>query len=251
VVVAYGDATFTPPNLGGCFLRDDITSSISMTSAEQYVGVGLYTLRDAARLLAVPMNTLRYWSGESNRADAMVARQFRDDHLLTFAELMELHFVKLFRDKNVSLQAIRKAAKAASRKFQTDYPFTVKQFNTDGNTIFATLKSRETDKVLIEDLQHGQLVFKRIILPFFKKLEYKGTNEAERFWPMQKRGRIVLDPLRRFGQPIDAETGVPTQAIISALKAGDGQDAPEVAKWFDIPLEAVKAAWKFERSLAS
>lgn len=220
-----------------------------MTTIADYIGVGLYSLPDAARLLGVSPNTLRYWSGESGHAEPLVARRFLDDELLTFSELIELHFVELFRSQNVSLQTIRKAA-AASRKFDTRYPFTVKQFDTDGNTIFATLKSHETDRVLVEDLQRGQLVFREIVRPFFKKLDYRPTNEAERFWPMRKSGRVVLDPSRRFGQPIDAETGVPTRTIFDAVRAGAGQDERQVARWLDIPIEAVKAAVRFERSLA-
>jgi uncharacterized protein (DUF433 family)/DNA-binding transcriptional MerR regulator len=221
-----------------------------MFNTSEYLGCGLYSLADAAWLLRLSPITLRYWAGERS-AESMVSRQFKKDHLLTFAELMELQFVKLFRDAGVSLQAIRAAAAAAAKMFHTAYPFTVKRFDTDGKTIFATLKSHATDKVLTEDLKHGQYVFTKVIRPFFKKLEYRGANEAERFWPLQKRGRIVLDPNRKFGQPIDAETGVPTQAIISALKAGKGQDAPTVAKWLGVPLEAVKAAHRFDQLLST
>ena len=235
---------------GSALLSSTATDWDAMTTISDYVGIGLYALPDAARLLGVPLNTLRYWSGETGSSESMVARRLANERLLTFSELIELHFVRLFRSKDVSLQAIRKAAVAASRKFDTKYPFTVKQFDTDGNTIFATLRSRETDRVMVEDLQRGQLVFRELVKPFFKKLDYRATNEAERFWPMRKSGRVVLDPLRRFGQPIDAETGVPTRSIVSAFRAGGGQDEKTVAKWFDIPMEAVRAAVKFEKSLA-
>lgn len=164
---------------------------------------------------------------------------------------MELQFVKLFRDEDVSLQAIRKAAIAAARKFRVDYPFAVKRFDTDGRNIFATLTSSETDRELVEELQHGQLVFNTIVKPFFKKLEYRGESDVERFWPLEKSGRVVIDPARRFGKPIDSETAVPTSAIFQAVTAGGGQDVQSVANWFDIPLEAVQAAVRFERSLAT
>lgn len=93
-----------------------------------------------------------------------------------------------------------------------------------------------------------------IIRPFFKRLDYSQTNDVGRFWPLRTSrndGRVVLDPERRFGQPLDAETGVPTDVIQKAVTAGDGQDVKTVARWFDIPVEAVKAAMKFEKSLSS
>ncbi|HEV3340056.1 MAG TPA: hypothetical protein VG125_06855 [Pirellulales bacterium] len=64
-----------------------------------------------------------------------------------------------------------------------------------------------------------------------------------------KKGRVVLDPERQFGRPIDAETGVPTSAVYDACRAGKGQDQKEVANWFGIPLSAVQAAVAFELSL--
>jgi uncharacterized protein (DUF433 family)/DNA-binding transcriptional MerR regulator len=221
------------------------------TRTEDFVGCGLYTLGQAARLLRVHPAMLRYWVGEADDVDPIVPRQITDDRVLTFAELMELHFVKMFRDEGVSYQAIRKAAKAAANKFHSAYPFTLKRFDTDGKTIFATLRKGEKSKTIVEDLEKCQLVFPTIIKPFFKKLDYSTTNDIERFWPMKKTGRIVLDPTRRFGQPIDSESGVSTATIASAVTAGDGQDVKTVAKWFDISVEAVKAAVQFEKSLAS
>ena len=221
----------------------------------EFIGCGIYSVSQAARLLKVPQNVLRYWIGEGHDAASVIHRQFCDEHLLTFAELMELHFIKMFRDQEVSFQAIRKAASAASVKFGAQYPFTVKRFDTDGKTIFATLQSKETDKELVEDLKNGQLVFTSFIRPFFKKLDYGPSNDIGLYWPLRKSkgssGRIVLDPTRRFGQPIDSETGVPTDVLAKAVTAGGGQDVQEVANWFGVPLEAVKAAVLFEKSLAS
>lgn len=222
-----------------------------MATCSELVGCGLYSIAQAARLLHVRPSLLHYWLGDAGEAASIVPRKLGSDRLITFAELMELYFVKLFRDQGVSLQAIRRAARAASEKFHSPYPFTVKRFDTDGKTIFATLKGTETNRERMEDLEKGQLVFTTIIRPFFRQLEYGATNDVAEFWPLKKQGRIVLDPTRRFGQPIDSETGVSTAAIVSAVTAGDGQDVKIVARWFDIPLEAVKAAIRFEKSLAT
>jgi uncharacterized protein (DUF433 family)/DNA-binding transcriptional MerR regulator len=219
-------------------------------AAGEIIGRGIYSLGQAARLLGVRTNTLRYWVHEHGHLAPAVHRSF-DEDLLTFAELMEYHFVKMFLDKGVSFRTIRKAAKAAAAKFKVKYPFTVKKFDTDGTTVFATLTKGEKKQRVVEDLEKGQLVFETIIRPFFKKLDYSPTNGAERFWPLRRAGRVVLDPERRFGQPIDAETGVPTRVLYDAVTAGDGQDIKAVAQWFDIPLEAVKAAIRYEKSLAT
>lgn len=214
-----------------------------------YLGIGIYTITEAARLIGESYQNVRRWAGAERDHRAMIKRQFPDDGIVTFAELIELYFIRLFRREGVSLQTIRRAAAEASKKFGTDHPFAVKRFDTNGVSIFATLERRETNEQLVEELRHGQLVFEQIVRPFFRKIEYH--TDGARFWPLEMTGRVVLDPARRFGHPIDAETGVPVNAILQALRADGGQDAHVVAKWLDIPLEAVKAALQFDASLAA
>jgi uncharacterized protein (DUF433 family)/DNA-binding transcriptional MerR regulator len=222
------------------------------STGDTLLGAGAYSFNQAARLTGVHPNTIANWAGERKGFPSVIKRQASDrGRILTFAELMELQFVNIFRKEGVSLQTIRKASATASKKFHADYPFSVKRFDTDGKTVFATLISKESDSTIVEDLKHGQLVFEQIIKPFFHKLDFHGAESVERYWPMDKSGRVVLDPMRHFGQPIDAETGVPTSAIADAVNAGGGQDVKIVADWFNLPLEAVLAAVNFERSLCA
>ena len=106
----------------------------------------------------------------------------------------------------------------------------------------------------MEEMHHGQLVFDTIVKPFFKKLEYDNNYRLLRFWPLASKrstGRVVLDPGRKFGKPIDAETGVPINTILDALKAGTGQKPQVVADWLGVPLSAIKAAEAFNKSLSA
>lgn len=213
-----------------------------------HIGVGLYSVADAARLLNAPKSNVYRWAS----ADEQLLPRYFDpsEHILTFTELMELHFIKMFRDEGVALQTIRKASHAAAERFETDYPFSAQRFDTDGKTIFATLIDEQQDREMIEELQRGQYVFGSVMRPFFRKLEYRATNNAvSQFWPRGKRGHIVLDPLRKFGKPIAAESGIPTQAIFDAVTAGRGQPPSIVARWLGISVSAVNAAVAFERSL--
>ena len=231
--------------LGECEVR-------TMTAAQQnspLLGIGLYSIADAARIVGAKQALIRRWCRES---EGLIPRTIsRQDGLISFAELMELHFIKMFREKGVSLPTIRIASEKAAAKFHTACPFSVKRFDTDGTSIFATLQKETSDEVLLEDIAKGQYVFERIVRPFIKKLEYGKNFDLVRFWPLSKTGRIVLDPTRKFGKPIDAETGVPTQVIVDALSAGGGQSPAVVARWLDIPLAAVRKAAEFERSLSA
>ncbi|MCX7424891.1 MAG: MerR family transcriptional regulator [Planctomycetia bacterium] len=210
------------------------------------LGIGLYSISDAARLLRVHPQRVRHWIEPEG---GLIRRKLEPtERTISFLELMELHFINMFREAGVSLQTIQEAAKTAAKAFETPYPFAVHRFDTDGRTVFATLIKREKDTSLVKDLRRGQYVFDTIIRPFFKRLEYRG-NEAVRFWPREKTGRIVLDPNRRFGKPIDAPTGVPTVSLFHAVEAGE--DVATVASWFGVPVAAITAAVAFEKSLAA
>jgi uncharacterized protein (DUF433 family) len=217
-----------------------------IATRHSYLGKGAYSLRDASRMLHTHHATIKRWLSPD---DSLVAREFEpDEGVISFPELMELHFIKMFRDKGVSLRTIRRASREASARFETRYPFAVKRFDTDGKTIFATLSRTETDEELVEDLRDCQYVFSNIVRPFFRKLDYEDGDVA-RFWPMHKRGRVVLDPARQFGRPIDSKTDIPTWTLFSAVRAGKGQSVKEVADWFGVPVQAVQASVKFESSL--
>jgi uncharacterized protein (DUF433 family) len=221
-----------------------------------YLGVGLYSFPEAARIIGVESRALRRWAKEYAYIDrgsvrqhtSVIPRHFgKDSDTLSFLELIELLFVKAFRAEGVSMQAIRKAAERAAERFQTPYPFAVKRFDTDGKHIFATLQEEATDVELIEELSKGQLAFDRVVKPLFRRLDYK--TDALRYWPLEHSGRVVLDPKRAFGKPIDSETGIPTEVLFNAVNAEGGQSLENVAAWYEVPLEAVAAAVRYETSL--
>ena len=199
-----------------------------------YLGVGLYSYADAARIIGIAPAKLRRWvrdyeyftHGFRRHHQPVIPRYLdQEERVLTFLELIELLFVALFRREGVSLQAIRLAAERAARLFATNYPFAVRRFSTDGKRIFATLKDEAGSPELMAELGRGQLVFPTVIQPYLRKIEYHGDDTALKFWPMERKGRVVLDPERAFGEPIDAETGVPTIVLYKAVQAEGGEQA--------------------------
>ena len=156
----------------------------------------------------------------------------------------------MFRDEGVSLPTIRKASRAAAKRFGAEYPFAVKRFDTDGHSDLCDLEEALRRQGSVEELNRGQYVFDQIARPFFKKLEYSDHNGREgSILANGTEGRIVLDPERSFGQPIDAETGVQTNTLYMACQAGGGQDAPTVAEWFDVSLERGSRGCPLQESL--
>jgi len=228
------------------------------------LGLGLYSVPEAARLLQTRATKLRRWAegytfkaGDRLRfADPVVRlelERIRDARILTFRDLIELKFVSMFREKGVSMRVIRAAAEKAAELFKTDHPFAVARFETDGQSIFAILQEEDSPRLagigkeqLTQELHLLQYVFGDMVKPFFKKLDI-GPEGIEGYWPMGKRKRIIIDPRRALGKPIDFETGVPTLILYKAWQTG--QNFRHVADWYEVPLEAVEQAVEYEKDL--
>lgn len=220
--------------------------------AQTLLGVGLYTLPEAARLLRIKTQTVRRWADgyiftkEAGRQNAspVFSRDLRnrfDRTIITFDDLLELYMIKLFRGEGVSLQTIRAAAVNASKLFNSNHPFAIKQFETDGKNVFATL-----DGIGVQELNRSQMVLDTYARPFFKKIEFDNL-EPLRYWPNGKSGHIVLDRQRSFGKPIDAKSGIPTSVLAGMARAGETEK--NIANWYEVSVEAVRESIAYEVTL--
>jgi len=233
-----------------------------MTTGQRpdWVGVGVYTVPEAAKLIGANTLRVRRWLegyrfptsegvGESppmlrSQLPVLGGRQ-----AIGFLDLVELLFIKAFRDHGVSLPTIRRAARKAASRWGTDHPFCLKRFATDGRTIFATIEDEVGDEGLLE-LTKSQLAFSGILRPFLTQLDYGHLGATiDRWWPLGKKKPVLLDPKIAFGRPIVAESAVPTEALYRAAVA-NGSEA-EVASWFGVSVGAVRAAIEFERKIAA
>lgn len=225
------------------------------------LGTGLYTLPEAARIIGTHPGTLRRWvvgysfrnNGTEGFSDPVITNDIRangEEVTISFRNLTELLFVNLFRKVGVSLQTIRAAAAEAARRFGTDHPFAVERFDTDGKHIFITLSYDAVEGVprakFVEDLNLSQMVIDVLARPYFKNFEY-GAQGAVRYYPLGQHNRVVLDPHRWFGKPIDGVSGVPTRVLYEMARSGE--KVAHIAKWYHVDEEAVSSAIEYETSL--
>jgi uncharacterized protein (DUF433 family) len=230
------------------------------TSPRSGLGRGIYPAGEAARLAEMEPQRLRRWvSGYTfrGRAGEWRASQpvFRGDsrrdgdHLvLSFLDLIEARFVKVFLDHGVTLHTIRIVAREAEAMFKTTHPFCVKKFETDGETVLARLRDASAaggERLL--DLKRKNFVFPAVFNPLLKTLDYDTSGDAIRWWPRGRDVPVVLDPSRAFGAAIVERSCVPTRALFDAHLSGES--AENISKWFRVELDEVHAAISFEKSL--
>lgn len=230
----------------------------------ELIGHGIYSVPEAARLSGIPAMKIRRWVfGHHVKARGSDTVEYRpgiwepeysdeEEPALSFHDLLEVRFVHAFRTHGVSLQAIRVAAAHARELLDTHYPFTCRQFQTDGRSVFGEIVdevSDADDRKKLLDLVKRQYVFRDVVAPsLYRGIEYDQDGDALRWFPKPRDRHIVLDPERVFGKPILTDYAVPTETIAAAVTA-EG-DPKIVARLYELPLNDVERAVRFEQGLA-
>jgi uncharacterized protein (DUF433 family) len=221
-------------------------------------GVGLYTIREAARLTKANPRELRRWlvgykfkaaNEEGSHFSAPLwEKQLGFEDAIGFHDLLEIRVVKEFVKHGVHLSVIRAALKVAKELFGADYPFTAHQFLTDGKRVFHEAVSSVNDP--LTDLVAQQLVIDNVIRPsLYAGIEYGQRGKAERWFPIPRSRTVVLDPDLSFGAPTLAEFGIPVDTIAAAVMAE--KNVGRVAQMYGISKAAVNASLKFEQHFAA
>jgi hypothetical protein len=179
------------------------------------------------------------WRPDYSNDDGMIEFSFRD--------LIELRFVKAFRDIGLALPTIRECYQRAAEEVHDERPFSTQKFRTDGKTIFLEITEGIQEAKLV-DLRRRQNVFRTIVEPSLRDLEFDASAVA-RWFPLGAAHRsVIIDPTRSFGRPI-AASGVPTEVLHRAVTV-EGSVA-KVARLYEVPPAEVRSAVTFERKLAA
>jgi uncharacterized protein (DUF433 family) len=228
------------------------------------LGTGIYSPSEAAALLKAPAAEVRRWAfgytrvrdGAPKRYEPLIHTQLPEldgQQALTFIELVEMMFIKGFREAGVSWKTIHEAAGVAARLFETEHPFAMRQFFADPGGVYALLREVDGGESLVSLVGNGQHVFTELVRPYLGQLEFAPSDVPTRWWPLGKEGRVVVDPAVSFGQPIVAEAGIPTRILAEALAAEteyDPRTALERVAWvYKVPERHVHAATRFEEWL--
>ena len=223
-----------------------------------WIGVGLYTIPEAARLTGVHPQRIRRWVvGYSYKRDSISHDQppvwhadmpsLHGTNGLSFQDLIEVRFVEAFRAHNVPWRTIRSAAVKACEVFERPHPFASQQFKTDGRWIFLETLEETGEKKLL-NLAKSQFEFEKMLAPILKGgLEFTKSDQGARWYPDWPKQDVVVDPQYSFGQPIVARGGVPTEILAKAVEVEESIEV--VSKWYDLPPSVVKAAVAYENRL--
>lgn len=208
----------------------------------EHLGIGLYSLSDAARLLKTPRRTVSRWVDGYVREVRQGERHYppaierADAEALTFGDLIELLYVRGFRDGGVGLGEIVRTNKRYRTEWNTPYPFATQRFATDGKSLLIK-EGPEWEHALTgqQDAFFEELGMQLVLADHF-------TSEWR---PLGKQRAVVLNPDRSFGKPIEDASGAHTYVLAQAYESN--HDAAAVAWWYGIEPGGVLDAVQFEK----
>ena len=220
---------------------------------DSLIGIGVYTPAEASRLIGVGPGRLVRWLRGHEAGGRHYPPLWRpqidlgDGHVyLAFRDLMEARVADLLIAQNLSAQKVRRAIEIARDIIGEERPLSTARFRTDGRSVFLQMHAEDgTDRVI--DLLRGQYAFRDIIEPSLKTIDFDEAGLPFRWWPLGRAARIVVDPQRAFGRPIEAESGVPAGVLAAAATAEGSAEA--AARVWNVPAAAIRRAVAFQSGL--
>jgi uncharacterized protein (DUF433 family) len=221
------------------------------------IGLGLYTVPEAARLAEVTPAQVRGWvhgygdgTGKPRRR-AVIGHALPDAEgrtALSFRELIEVRFMRHFLRAGVSWRNIRRAAADARRDLLSEAGHR-QHFSTDGVTIFADSLARSGDRTALDLVAHQCVMLHVLAQSVRSEFDLEADDVIQAWHPRPETPLVLLDPRRSFGHPI-VEPGVPTRTLAAALRA-EGGDTGRVAALFGTSEDAVRQAAAFGMTVAA
>ncbi|WP_271897651.1 hypothetical protein [Candidatus Phyllobacterium onerii] len=220
------------------------------------IGVGVYTPAEAGRLLHVRPSKISRWLHGHNIQGKMYEPLWTpevslgDERVfLGFRDLMEVRVADAFIRAGVSSIRVRATIAAAREIIGQDRPLSTDRFRTDGREIFLNIIETDEDgqqRERLLNLFRQQYEFKGIIEPILKTVEFGPDGNPLLWWPGGRRLNVVVDPLRSFGQPIDAASSVPT-AVLATVGIQEGIVGAALA--YEVSEASIRRSIEFENSM--
>lgn len=220
-----------------------------------------YAAPEAARILGLPVSTVRNWAfGQSGRMSSRQRARFAavipaadpQRRLLSFANLCELHVLSAIRrEHRVSLPTVRKSLDYVSRQLGAERPLLERVFLTNGVSLFVEHASE-----LVNVSRDGQIALRGEFERALARIERDQRGRPVRLFPFTRPRQaadhqpavVAIDPTIAFGRPMLAQSGVKTEVIASRFNAGD--EPADMAIDYGVSVQDILEALRYERRQA-
>lgn len=211
------------------------------------LGLGVYTLQEAALYSYVSSNKLSRWVFGTNKYLPVIDSQLRSQHLVSFYDLIQTMAIDRARKHHISLHKIRKAISNAEKHYSVDFPLAYDhKLELFDNELYILFPDQKLTQITGRPI--GQMASVEIAEPFMEDLHFNTEGLATNFTPFKKFGRqIILDPQRQFGHPLVGETGYRADVLDKAFSIEKSTEF--VARAYNIDVKDIKAAVAYMKYL--
>ncbi len=219
-----------------------------MKKIDRFLGHGLYTVREAALYARVSPQKLSRWLFGTTKRKPVIDPQFKsDEKLVSFLDLVQALAIKeiRFQRPEVTLEMIRDAIILCRNRLKVEHPFAIEHFTFLFGEKLVIRKNRD-EYIQVENQNTGQILFP-FVETYLSDLTFDEYGVANK-WRVRinlsddKHVPIVLDPKRRFGEPL-LPSGHTVSSIFEAVRIEGGVE--RAAKVYGIPKEEAEASYKF------
>jgi uncharacterized protein (DUF433 family) len=224
------------------------------------IGLGVYTPAEAAFYARVSPRIMNRWVFGDSQGKPVIERQLRDpsEKAVTFLDFIQTLAVREIRNRyKLSLQKIRQGVDRARDRYAIEYPLACKhtiylfsdQRGEGHGEIVIRLPAEKADieeqYVQLTGKAKGNLMIIPVVEMFLQDLRFDPkTGLASEYSPLAHNGAsIVLNPHRRFGEPVVEPGGYTAEALWHATNTEGGMEA--AAEAFGVSLSEVELANKY------
>lgn len=239
--------------------RGPMYSTPMFTIADK-LGIGIYSTAEAALYARVSRQLMSRWVFGAASGKPVIERQLRDssEKVITFVDFVQTLAVREVRNRwRVPLQRIRQGVDEARQRYGVDYPLACRH----KIFVFGDRESRGHGQIVIRrpddddpnvdqyvqltGRERGNLLLGPVVEMFLEDLQFDPTTGlASQYSPMSDgNARIVLNPHRRFGEPIVDPGGYTAETLWDATNIEGGIEA--AAEAFGVTVGEVRLANRY------
>jgi len=231
-----------------------------VVAAKSLLGVGLYSVNEAALYARVPTRTLSRWIYGDATGEQVILPQLNEsdsEKVVTFLDFVQTLAIRRIRqERRVTLPKLREAYFRAKEEFRVPYPLALDNTriglfgppdDMSKQEIYICLEKSE-DAVRqyfqLTGKKHGNQLLGEVVTTYSKRLIYDESGLASKFIAYKNDdGKIVMDPAIRFGEPFSEDIGYTARTLFDAYQS-EGSVA-RAAEVYGVPPKQVELAVEF------
>lgn len=217
------------------------------------LGLGIFTVSDIASILNLNYRKVynllnEYWD---NRFASELGKKYswsvQNSKAVSFHTLVEFYIFFQLKEVGVATEQIIHAHSNLSKQFNTPFPFAISHI-IDRIKCFGRKIVFEINDDDIINLDSTKQLNLKFIKAFAHKLDFDKNELAEKFYPLGKTNKIVIDPKNQFGQATILGTNIFPQTIYNLYRSKESKKF--ISNSFEITMKEVNDAIEYCKSVA-